>query len=148
MATNSTLESKKKPKNQGFDEELYGSNNDRFADEIVELGDSHTDERLNQLDQKLLASQRKNASLGAGGGSHITQLVEETKMEGANFETNGDAGTIEADIFKNKTIANREDQYHKQRFNRGRLLSPEREDYFATESEQRGKKNKKDQPVL
>ena len=40
-ANHTTLGGKKKAINQGFDEDLYGSQNERFADEIVEVGDSH-----------------------------------------------------------------------------------------------------------
>ena len=43
--------------------------------------------------------------------------------------------TEEQELFQSKKIADREDKYHQGRLRRGRLLSPERKDFFGKGTE-------------
>ena len=56
----------------------------------------------------------------------MDQLIEETKLEGET-DVMGRL-TEEQELFKSKKIADREDQYHRRRFDRGKFMSPERVD--------------------
>jgi hypothetical protein len=60
-------------------------------------------------------------------------LIEETKL--AESEDLGRAAglTEEQELFQSKKIVDREDKYHQGRLRRGRLLSPERKDFFNQE---------------
>ena len=66
----------------------------------------------------------------------MKQLIEETKHEGAN-DSNALGGNLNAEqeLFKSRKITDREDQYHQGRLRRGRLLSPERQDFFSKKPE-------------
>ena len=61
----------------------------------------------------------------------MKQLIEETKLEGESENAVLGGLTAEQELFKSKKIVDREDQYHQGRLRRGRLLSPERVDFFS-----------------
>mgnify|MGYP003341030954 CR=1 FL=1 len=71
------------------------------------------------------AYQRKNAKLAGVQG--MQEMIEETKMAGSEIG----GLTSEQELFQSKKIIDREDDYHKRRLNRGQMLSPERQDFFA-----------------
>ena len=108
-----------------FDTNLYEDGME-YAQTIGE-----TDEREAAIAAKIAASQRKNAQLA--GVAEMNQLIEETKHEGAAAGNNGVLGdlTAEQQLFKSRKIVDREDEYHQGRLRRGRLLSPERQDFFS-----------------
>ena len=100
------------------------------------------DEREAAIAAKLEASQRKNASLAGVAG--MKQLIEETKLDGESENAVLGGITAEQELFKSKKIVDREDQYHQGRLRRGRLLSPEREDFFSKTSKPDEASSKKD----
>ena len=65
----------------------------------------------------------------------MKQLIEETKLEGENENAVLGGLTAEQELFKSRKIVDREDQYHQGRLRRGRLLSPERKDFFGKGSD-------------
>ena len=68
-------------------------------------------------------------------------MIEETKHEGGD---DGVLGTLtaEQELFKSKKITDREDEYHQGRLRRGRLMSPERQDFFSKDPKKAQTKNK------
>ena len=64
----------------------------------------------------------------------MKQLIEETKLDGEGENAVLGGLTAEQELFKSKKIVDREDQYHQGRLRRGRLLSPERKDFFGKDS--------------
>jgi len=81
------------------------------------------------MQQRIEASMKKNAKLAVGTGNQ--ELIEEVKMSDTATGSGYGLATEEEDLFnKNRKITDREDDYHKKRLGRGRVLSPEREDVF------------------
>ena len=114
---------KDNPRASKFDTQLY-SDQVEYAEAI---DDGLVDEREAMMASKLAASQKQAKVSGAAG---IRQLIEETKHEGADESGMGGL-TADQELFKSKKIKDREDQYHLRRLDRGRLMSPERVDYFS-----------------
>lgn len=96
-----------------------------YADQIG----GAVDEREAAIAAKLEAGQRKNAQIAGVAG--MKQLIEETKLEGEADNAVLGGLTAEQELFKSKKIVDREDAYHQGRLRRGRLLSPERQDFFS-----------------
>ena len=61
-------------------------------------------------------------------------MIEETKLEGETENAVLGQLTAEQELFKSKRIIDKEDAYHQGRLRRGRLLSPERQDFFSKDA--------------
>ena len=116
------------PNHLQMDKDLYGD-----SAEYVQNLEDQVDEREAAIAAKLAASQRKNANLAGSSSQTIQQLIEETKLAESE-DLPGTGMTEEQELFKSKKIVDREDKYHQGRLRRGRLLSPERKDFFNQDS--------------
>ena len=110
-----------------FDTHLYGDSGD-YGQTIGEA-----DEREADMMAKMQAGRKR--AVDPAGAQGIKQLIEETKLDGEGQDGVLGGLTAEQELFKSKRIVDREDQYHQGRLRRGRLLSPERKDFFGKQGE-------------